>query len=174
MTPLAALQAALTVEHQVVYGYGIVGAHLDARAFQPSGGVTRDECIERLDAHRALRDRLTTLVRGVGGRPVLSAPAYDVPFPVRSRLDAAQLGLVLENATAGAMWDLIEAAPGGSAARRLSVAELAVAARFAARWSGSAWATDTTALPGQPATAQPSSSATSSVSESTTPSGSTS
>jgi hypothetical protein len=176
MTPLAAMQAALTVEHQVVYGYGVVGARMGGH----TNDVTRDECVARLDAHRTLRDELADLVRTAGGVPVAGAPAYNLPFPVQRRSDAAHLGAVLEDAVTGAMWDLIVSAATGTGARRLAVRELAEAAGWAARWRGSAWpVVDQPALPGQPQigqaqSSQPSTSPTSSSSVSTTPSGSTS
>jgi hypothetical protein len=169
MNLVAALQAALAVEHQVVYGYGVVGARLGRRG----APVSRDQCVERLDAHRALRDHLAELLRRAGARPITSAPAYDLPFPVPDGSAAAQLGAVLEDAVAGAMWDAIAAAPSDSAARRLGVTQLAEAAAWAARWRASSGGA-VPALPGQPVTRQPSTSPTSSSSSSTTPSGSTS
>ena len=171
MTPLEALQAALEIEHQVVYGYGVVGARVAAR----SQGVTREECIRRLDEHRALRDALEALVRQLGATPETGSLAYDLPFPVRRWTEAARLGVVLEDATAGAMWDLAEAASGGSPPRRLAVTQLAAAAEWAALWRESGFTGGwPPALPGQPATSQPSTSPTISSSVSTTPSGSTS
>jgi hypothetical protein len=50
VTALAALQTALAAEHQIVYGYGVVGAHLR--------GQLRRWSLRRLDEHAALRDRV--------------------------------------------------------------------------------------------------------------------
>jgi hypothetical protein len=171
VTPVAALQAALAVEHQVVYGYGLVGARMPRRVTE----VTREECVERLDGHRLLRDEIAALVRSTGATPVAGAPAYTLPFPVAREPDAARLAIVLEDASAGVLWDVIETSAADSVARRTAVAGLVEAARWAARWRASTWTGGADpALPGQPVDSQPSTTPTSSPSSSTTPSGSTS
>lgn len=175
MTPLAALQAALSVQHQVVYGYGVVGARLPTRSGAgQSAGVTRERCLARLDEHRLLRDTLTTLARAAGAEPEPGDPAYALPFRVHDPRTAARLGVLLEDAVAGAMWDVVASSQASSAARRTGVANLAAAARWSVTWQDAVLGgLPRPALPGQPAS-QPSTTATSSSSPSMTASGSTS
>lgn len=142
MSELAALQAALAVEHQSVYGYGIAGAHLS--------GHLRETCLRRLDEHSAQRDRLAALVTAAGGTPVAAAPAYALPFPVTDATSAERLAARLEDAGTGTAWDLAAASTPGSAARRLAVAQLSDAAGWAARWHARAGDPPPPPLPGQP------------------------
>lgn len=165
MTPVRALQAALEVEHQVVYGYGLAGGHLTGRL--------REESRRRVDVHAARRDRLAELVSSAGGRPVVAQPAYRDPVGVTGRSTALALLVRLEDAAAGAAWDVVEASAAGGEARRLGIETLADAATWAARWRAAAGDPTRPALPGQPGS-HPSTTPTSSASSSMTPSGSTS
>jgi hypothetical protein len=125
-----ALTAALAVEHQAVYGYGLAAAHLAGRAYSAALAA-------RADAETR-RDRLADLVRRRGQTPPPAAPAYLPPSPVTDATSAAALCLRLEHAAEGAAWDLVAAAAPGDAARVLGVKWLGVAAVNAARWTGGA------------------------------------
>ena len=67
MTRLDDLQAWLALEHEAVWLYGMIGARVDRLAKPASTSY---------DAHRAVRDRLRTLVDHAGGQPVGPALAY--------------------------------------------------------------------------------------------------
>jgi len=140
MTEAAALTAAVAVEHQVIYGYGVAGAHLS--------GADRKLALATLNVHLARRDQLTALVTAAGGTPPPGAPAYALPFPVSSPATARALCALLEDGSAGGAWDLTAAAPARTPARTLGVGWLADAASRAAGWRGPAAAP--IALPGKP------------------------
>ncbi|MGW1073970.1 ferritin-like domain-containing protein [Streptomyces sp. NPDC002537] len=141
---LDAAQAALAAEHAAVYGYGVVGAHVDeAHAAQAR---------EAYDAHRGRRDAMSRAVRDLGGTPEAAAAAYALPFPVSDAPAAVRLGAELEDRVAGVYADLVRAATG--ALRRDAAAALREAAVRAVRWrSGSV------AFPGLAERAAPSGSA---------------
>jgi hypothetical protein len=167
VTAIRALQAALDVEHRVVYGYGVVGAHL-------TGGPRR-LAARRLAAHQLLRDRVAAIVAAAGASPVVAQPAYALPFPVEDAAAALRLASDLEDAVAGAAWDLTAASRPETDVRHIGVTTLAAAWRRLVRGSVDP------ALPGrplgssaQPAPSQPSITPTSSPSSSMTASGSTS
>jgi Domain of unknown function (DUF4439) len=84
---LDALQAALAAEHAAVYGYGAAGARLR--------GDAETQARAAYDAHRARRDQLTQLIRSRQGAPVAAAPAYALPFPVRTPAEATRLAAQL-------------------------------------------------------------------------------
>jgi hypothetical protein len=137
-----ALQAALSVEHQVVYGYGLAAAHLTKSRYRLA--------LAGLTGARARRDQLADLLRRRGQVPAAAAPAYVPPSPVTDAATAAALCLRLEHAAEGAAWDLVAASAPGDAVRKLGVQWLGAAAVSAARWAGPA-AESEPALPGQPA-----------------------
>lgn len=141
MTVDGALQAALAVAHQVVYGYGLAAAHLS--------GPRYDAALAALADAESRRDQLADLLRRRGQDPVPAAPAYLPPSPVTNAASAAALCLRLEHAAEGAAWDLVAAASPGDAVRRLGVKWLGVAAIRAAYWAGKA-APSEPALPGHP------------------------
>ena len=136
-----ALQAALAVEHQLVYGYGLAAAHLSKRQYQFALAALADA--------QSRRDTLEGLVRARGQVPVAAAPAYVPPSPVTDAASAVALCLRLEHAAEGAAWDLVAAASPGDDVRAFGVTWLGVAAARAARWAGPAAAGEP-ALPGQP------------------------
>jgi hypothetical protein len=138
VTLAGALAAALVVEHQAIYGYGVAGAHL--------GGRPRADALAALDVHRLRRDRLAALLGNAGATPPAAAPAYALPSPVRDGVAATALCATLEDACAGAAWDLAAASPARSAARDLAVRWLAQADAAAVGWRGAPGP----ALPGQP------------------------
>ena len=139
MTPTQALAAALAVEHQVIYGYGVAGAHLSAAG--------RTEALRELDAHHMRRDRIAALLSSARAAVPVAAPAYALPFPVIDDVSARALCSRLETGCSGAAWDVVASTPAASMARDLGVTWLEQSAIAAARWSG---VTPGPALPGQP------------------------
>ena len=72
----AALAALLAAEHAAIYGYGVLGAHLDDR--------TRELALRAFEAHRSRRNALDTAMRARSLTPPTTAPAYDVTVTDRS------------------------------------------------------------------------------------------
>jgi hypothetical protein len=136
-----ALAAAVGVENQTIYGYGLAGAHFAA--------ANRAQALGALDAHRARRDRLVAMLVHLGATSPVEAPAYVPPFPVSDTSSGRQLCAALEDACAGAAWDLVAASGAGSPSRSLAVTWLGEAAVAASTWRGAAAAD--AAMPGQPA-----------------------
>jgi hypothetical protein len=136
MTVLEALQAALSVEQQVIYGYGALGAHLS--------GELEGYATTCLTAHMTQRDAIAALVTATGATPVAAAPAYQLPFRVTDRSSARRLAVRLEQASAGASWDLVASSDPGSSPRRSAVDWLTDAAIRLEHWGAEL------ALPGQP------------------------
>ena len=160
-----ALRAAIRIENEIVYGYGVIGAHL--------GGARQRYAASRLAAHQQLRDRLQALARTT----IPTEPAYALPGPVVNAQEATALGIRLEDAAGAAAYALVAAAGADSAARQLAVVTLGDVATAARTWRAVTGATDDPAFPGQPVAAsasQPSTTPTTSPSSSTTASGSTS
>lgn len=141
MTVVDALQAALAVEHQAVYGYGLAASHLTARA--------RNRALAELVAAEARRDRLGSLVQAHGQTPVAPSPAYVPRTPVTDAASAVALCRQLDDASAGAAWDLAAASAADSPERELAVSWIGAAAVSAAQWAGGV--DKTAALPGEPA-----------------------
>ena len=140
MTEPDALTAAVDTENQAIYGYGLAGAHFTGR--------DRADALAALDTHRARRDRLASLATRQGATPPAAAAAYAPPFPVADVASARRLCAALEDACAGAAWDLVAASGPVSQSRSLAVTWLTDAAVAAARWRGAAGSDP--ALPGQP------------------------
>lgn len=128
-----ALQTALAGEHAAVYAYGLLGARVTdadarrARAF--------------LEAHRAGRDLLISVLSTAGDQPVAAAAAYDLPFPVRARADARRLAAVIEERLAVVYAGVVGPAEGEL--RRSAARWLGACAVRAAGWTGR-----TSAFPG--------------------------
>ena len=165
MALIDALQSGLAVEHQAVYGYGLVAAQLRK--------AERKRALDALEAHQLRRDEIAELITGLRAEPTPAAPAYVPSTPVVDETSARALAAGLEDASAGAAWDIVTAAPASSRSRLLGVAWLADAADRGRFWQLLQGSTPP-ALPGQPSASQPSTSGTSPSSVSTTPSGSTS
>jgi Domain of unknown function (DUF4439) len=136
MTLLESLQAALAVEHQVVYGYGVLGPRLS--------GATKSYAADCLSAHMAHRDALEALVSAARATPAVAAPAYQLPFRVSDPDAARRLAVRLEQASAGATWDLIVSSSAGDTSRTAAVGWLSDAAIRLDHWGAEL------ALPGQP------------------------
>jgi hypothetical protein len=135
---VAALQVALAAQHAAVYGYGVAGAHL--------GGRRQLAATRGWNAHRAQRDHLTALLAAAGARPVASADAYQLPFPVASARDAARLVVALEDGVIRSYLGLV-ALP-DQRLRAFGALAMQDAAVRAAAWRGS-----TVAFPGLPPSA---------------------
>ncbi len=137
------LRDALAAEHAAVWGYGAVGAALPADGRAPAE--------EGEQAHRDVRDRLAALLDERGVDPVPTEAGYTLPFPVLSAVDAAALGVVLEEGVSASWVALLDAAEQASV-RQLAVTELQAAEARAVGWRLAAGRTPvTTALPGLPA-----------------------
>ena len=132
---VAALQTALAAEHAVIWGYGVVGAHVGDAL------VTRVRDAD--DAHRTRRDATVTLITRYGGTPVATDPEYALPFPVTDRGSALRLAVHLEEGAAAA-WRYAVAATDDVEVRRSALTGLSDAAVWATRWR--------IALPASPAT----------------------
>jgi hypothetical protein len=136
MTLVQALQAALAIEQQVVYGYGVLGAQLT--------GTAKTYAASCLTAHMTRRDDVSALVTAAGAVPAAAAPAYQLPFRVGDAASARRLAVRLEQASAGATWDLIGSSGAASVARTEAVDWLTDAAVRLEHWGAEL------ALPGQP------------------------
>ena len=100
----AALAAVLTAEHAAIFGYGVVGGHLDNAGKQT---------VRRADsAHRTRRDALIARLVSTSATVPPAAPAYTLPFAVTNRSSALKLAVALEEGTAEA-WRLAIAATTG-------------------------------------------------------------
>ena len=139
-TATKALQAALAAENSAVYGYGVAGAHLT--------GARRATAVRYWVAHENARDTLTSMLTAMGGQPVATAAAYQLPFPIHSALAAVSLAALLEDRVTAVYLGLV--ALDDPALRAFGAAAARTAALRAAMWRGS-----TLAFPGlDAATAQ--------------------
>jgi hypothetical protein len=113
----------LEAQHAALYGYGVLGARLDA--------ATRPAAQTAANAHRSTRDRLAGLLRAGGAQAPAPLPAYDVA--VAGQPDALELAVRLEEGLSVRWLDLV----GGTDAfglRRLGVDGLTETAVRAASW----------------------------------------
>ena len=101
----AALGEALAAEHAAIWGYGVVGAALDETARQPAAAAEA--------AHRDVRDQVSALLAARKADVVEAEGGYALPFPVLSAVDAAALGVVLEDGVTARVG--AGAGPGGRA-----------------------------------------------------------
>ena len=141
-TENAALNDALSAEHTAVWGYGVVGAALGADA-QPQAAAAEA-------AHRDVRDQVSALLSGRKTDVVDAQGAYALPFPVLSEVDAAALGVVLEDGVAKAWVRVLDQAAERST-RELAVGVLSATEVRAVAWRIAAGKTPvTTPFPGLP------------------------
>src|SRR4051812_37014307 len=141
-TENAALRTALAAEHAAIWGYGVVGAALDADA-QGVAAVSET-------AHRDVRDRVVGLLAERGADPVDAQGAYDLPFAVLAATDAAALAVVLEDGVSSAWVRVLDQAVERTT-RELAVGALTAAEVRAVGWRASAGQFPTTrAFPGLP------------------------
>ena len=141
-TENTALRTALAAEHAAVWGYGVVGAALDASA-QGLAEVSET-------AHREVRDQVVELFAERGTDPVGAEGGYSLPFPVLSGTDAAALAVVLEDGVAAAWVRVLDQAVDRDV-REFAVAALSGTEVRAVGWRASAGqAPVTAAFPGLP------------------------
>jgi hypothetical protein len=137
-----ALQKALAAAHAAVWGYGVAGAALGAEGRAPAAAAEA--------AHRDVRDSVTALLEERDADPVGAEGGYTLPFPVISAVDAAALGVVLEDGVAAAWVRVLDRAAQRST-RALAVETLSGAEVRAVAWRTAAGQTPVTAaLPGLP------------------------
>ncbi len=120
-----ALCAALTTEHAVIYGYGIVSAHCepDVNSLVSSA----------LNQHRERRDRVITMLAGRSVSAPVAAAGYQLPMPVNNATDAARLAVRMEKDTEVAWRAVVEQAQ-TSQDRGFGVTALTQSAVLSARW----------------------------------------
>ena len=137
-----ALREALAAEHAAVWGYGVVGAALDA------GSQELAQTSET--AHRDVRDRVVALLTERGADPVRAEGAYGLPFPVLSPTDASALAVVLEEGVSAAWVRVLDQAVERTT-RELAMTALAATEVRAVGWRTAAGQTPVTrAFPGLP------------------------
>src|SRR4051794_5065684 len=141
-TETSALRDALAAEHAAVWGYGVVGAALSGGARGPASSADQ--------AHRDLRDTLTELLDARSAHAVPAKPAYALPFPVLSAVDAAALAVVLEDGVSAA-WAAVLARSASRDSRQLAADALGAAEVRAVEWRTAAGQTPVNAaFPGLP------------------------
>lgn len=132
---VAALQAAFAAEQAACYGYGVVGAHLNAS--HPQARSAKSDWV----AHQLARDRLSALITAAGAHPAPAPVAYRLPVHVQTPAQARSLAVILEDEVAEAYLRMV-ALP-DRPLRALGTRELTAAALRAAGWRRS-----TVAFPG--------------------------
>jgi hypothetical protein len=135
-----ALSAALTNEHAVIYGYGVVSAHC-----QPEVNTLVSFA---LNQHRQRRDQVISVLAARSVTAPVAAAGYQLPMSVISGNDAVRLAVQMEKDTEIAWRAFIERAQ-SAADRTLGVTALTQSAVLAARWKQALgdWPI-TTAFPG--------------------------
>jgi hypothetical protein len=135
-----ALGAALSNEHAVIYGYGIVSAHC-----QPDVNTLVSSAIAE---HRRRRDQVIAMLSGRSVNAPVAAAGYQLPMPVNSPTDAAQLAVQMEKDTQAAWRAVLESADSADD-RKFGVTALTQSAVLSARWKQTLgnWPI-TTAFPG--------------------------
>jgi hypothetical protein len=114
----------LKAEHAAIFGYGVIGAHLDA-------GTVNDVAAQAEAAHRARRDALLVRLTGKGITPPPADPVYTLPSPVTDKASALQLALTIEERTASIWARALPETTGDD--RKLALDALADAAMRATR-----------------------------------------
>lgn len=118
------LTDALAAEHAAIYGYGVVGAFLDAQR--------KGLAMEAEAAHRARRDALVLRLAAQGASAPPAEARYGLPDPVTDPPSALKLAIALEERTAAAWRAALLAAEGDD--RRLAVDALTDCAVRATRF----------------------------------------
>jgi hypothetical protein len=120
-----ALCSALTTEHAVIYGYGIVSAHCDPDV--------NSLVASALNEHRQRRDQVMAMLAGRSVSAPVAAAGYQLPMPVNNATDSARLAVRMEKDTAVAWRAVIEQAS-APPDRKFGVTALTQSAVLAARW----------------------------------------
>jgi ferritin-like protein len=140
-TATDALAMALSAEHAAIYGYGVVGAHLDQ--------TTQATAHETEVAHRNRRDNLLLRLSAAKVTAPAAAAAYTLPFPVTDRDSALKLAVSLEEGTARAWRSAVGATEGDD--RKLALDALTDCAVRATHWKKTAGISPTVVpFPGAP------------------------
>ncbi|MPQ97238.1 DUF4439 domain-containing protein [Modestobacter sp. I12A-02628] len=121
----AALQDALAAAHAAIWGHGVLGGALPE--------ADRPVVVAGEEAHRDVRDRVAGLLRSRGLQPAAPRAGYRLPFPVLSPVDAAALGVVLEDGVAAA-WVTVLGRAVERATRELAVTVLGATELRAVDW----------------------------------------
>ena len=136
----SALCTALTTEHAVIYGYGIVSA-----LSPPS---VNDMVVEALGQHRQRRDDVIAMLAARKVNAPVAAAGYQLPLLVGSAADAARLAARMENDGATA-WRAVTEHAETADDRAFASTALTQSTVMAARWNRvlGAWPI-TTSFPG--------------------------
>ena len=127
MTELGdAWQRALAAEQQAVFGYALLGPHLDP-------GVAGELAHTCQSAHEALRDKAIVAVTATGGAPTSPAPDYPSLYPVPDARSAQSLAIRLEQDAASAWRYLYAVAADATGAPPAAARTAAQSARTAAQ-----------------------------------------
>ena len=122
----AALFDAVTTEHAVIYGYGLVSAH--------STPEVNDLVSAVMSEHRERREAAIAMLTDRSVDPPLPAAGYQLPTQVDNPTDAANLAVRMEEDSAVAWRAVLEQAT-TSEQRAFAVKALTQTAVTAARWS---------------------------------------
>ena len=122
----AALFDAVTTEHAVIYGYGLVSAH--------STPDVNDLVSGAMSEHRDRREAAIEMLAGRAVEPPLPAAGYQLPTAVDNPKDAANLAVRMEEDSAVAWRAVLEQAT-TTEQRAFAVKALTQTAVTAARWS---------------------------------------
>jgi Domain of unknown function (DUF4439) len=121
----AALFDAVAAEHATIYGYGIVSAH--------SSADENDLVSAAMAEHRERREAAIAMLTGRSAKAPLPAAGYQLPTPVNTPTDAANLAVRMEEDCAAAWRAAIEQAT-TEQDRAFGVTALTEAAVATARW----------------------------------------
>lgn len=139
MSESSVLGELLAAEHAAIFGYGVIGAHLDERR--------RTMALSAFDDHRVLRDRLVQRMTARGIATPGASLSYEVP--VTTPGSAVQQAISLETGVA-VLWHDLVASTDNADLRALAVHALSDAAVRATRWRQAGRLTPlTTPWPGQ-------------------------
>lgn len=122
----AALFDAVTTEHAVIYGYGLVSAH--------STPEENDLVADAMAEHRDRREAAIGMLKDRGVDPPLPAAGYQLPSQLDNPTDAANLAVRMEEDSAVAWRAALEQAATAEQ-RTFAVTALTQAAVTAARWN---------------------------------------
>jgi Domain of unknown function (DUF4439) len=120
-----ALSDAVTTEHAVIYGYGIVSAHCS-----PDVNTLVSTALAQ---HRLRRDQAITMLAGRSVTAPVAAAGYQLPMPVNTATDAVHLAVRMEKDAEVAWRAVIEQAQNPQD-RGFAVTALTQSAVLAARW----------------------------------------
>lgn len=121
-----ALFDAVSTEHAVIYGYGLVSAH--------STPEENDLVADAMSEHRARREAAIEMLTRRGVEPPLPAAGYQLPSQLDNPTDAVNLAVRMEEDSAVAWRAVIEQSTTADQ-RAFAVKALTQAAVTAARWN---------------------------------------